>query len=169
MAHREDPSLRTSSRYPQDLKRAQETAYRLLSYKPRSRKELIERLGQKGFLQDVIEEVIRRLEAEGYIDDEAYGQGIAKSLIQRRLLGKEALRSELSKRGLEREITEKIIEDSYAGREEGDLAFQALERKWRTLREKPIEVAKRRASDYLRRKGFSFGVIRKVLMEKFEI
>lgn len=168
MVHREDLSLKKSSKPSQDLKRAQETAYRLLTYKSRSRNDLILRLKHKGFTEEIIKEVIKRLEVERYIDDEAYGQVLARSLIQRRFLGKEALRSELSKRGLEREVTEKIIEDSYNGREEGDLAAQALEKKWSSLREKPIEVAKRRASDYLRRKGFSFEVIRKVLMERFE-
>lgn len=152
-----------------DLGRAQEAAYRLLAYKPRSRKELISKLEEKGFSQEIIVEVIKRLEAKKYIDDEAYGQALARSLIQRRFLGKEALRAELSKRGLDREVVERIIEESYIERDEGDLATRALEKKWNSLRGKPLKVARRRASDYLRRKGFSYGVIRRVLLEKFEI
>jgi regulatory protein len=152
-----------------EFDRACQAAYRLLTYKPRSRKEMISRLEMKGFSSKVIEEAVKRLEAQKYIDDDSYGQSLARSLIQRKLLGRDALMSELLKRGLDRELVERIIENSYIESDESDLAIRALEKKWRNLSENPIEVAKRRASDYLRRKGFSFGIIRRVIVEKFGI
>ena len=164
---------RASSKSPldfsQDTGKARDAAYRLLAYKPRSRSELTLRLKQKGFSEETIEELIKRLEEHKYIDDEAYGLSLARTLIQRRLLGKEALKAELARKGLERELIEKIIEESYTEDDEGALAAKALEKKLSSLREKPLDVVKRRASDYLRRKGFSFGIIRRVLKEKFEI
>jgi SOS response regulatory protein OraA/RecX len=79
------------------------------------------------------------------------------------------VRAELLKKGLDIEVVKKITEESYIELDEGDLAIQALEKKWKTLKGRPLEVAKRRASDYLRRKGFPFSVIRKILVDKFEI
>lgn len=152
-----------------DFSRALEAAYRLLAYKQRSRKELISRLQRKGFPEEIIEGVARKLETQKYLDDEAYGQTLARSLIQRKFLGRDAVRAELLKRGLDVEVVKKITEESYIELDEGDLATQALEKKWKTLKGRPLEVAKRRASDYLRRKGFPWSVIRKVLVDKIEI
>ncbi|MBI5198775.1 MAG: regulatory protein RecX [Nitrospirae bacterium] len=153
----------------EDFSRALEAAYRLLAYKQRSRKELISRLQRKGFPEEIIEEVARKLETQKYLDDEAYGHTLARSLIQRKFLGRGAVRAELLKKGLDIEVVKKITEESYIELDEGDLAIQALEKKWKTLKGRPLEVAKRRASDYLRRKGFSLSVIRKILVDKFEI
>lgn len=152
-----------------DFSRALEAAYRLLAYKQRSRKELISRLQRKGFPEEVIEEVARKLETQKYLDDEAYGQTLARSLIQRKFLGRDAVRADLLKKGLDVEVVKKITEESYIELDEGDLAIQALEKKWKTLKGRPLDVAKRRASDYLRRKGFPWSVIRKVLVDKIEI
>lgn len=172
MARRGNPkkaSLKSSSDFSMEPGKAREAAYRLLTYKPRSRSELIVRLKQKGFSEEIIKGVITRLEEQRYIDDESYGLSLARSLIQRRLLGKEALRAELARKGLGRELIDKIIEECYTEDDEATLAAKALEKKLSSLKEKPVEVIKRRASDYLRRKGFSFGIIRRVLKEKFEI
>lgn len=169
MAHRRNLSKASSrghSGFSQDSGKAREAAYRLLTYKPRSRSELTARLEQKGFSEGIIEEVINRLEEQKYINDEEYGFYQARTLIQRRLLGKEALRAELTRKGLERELIERIIEESYTEDDEDAIAGRALEKKLRSLRDKSLEVARRRASDYLKRKGFSFGIIRRVLKEK---
>lgn len=157
------------SEQSEDFRRAKEAAYRFLTYKPRSRSELISRLEKKGFSKKIIGEIIKRLEEQKYVDDEAYGQAFASSLIQRRFLGREALRAELLKKGLDREVVERIIEESYAERDEGAIAILALEKKWNSLKGRPLEIARRRASDYLRRKGFPFTIIKRVLSEKFEM
>lgn len=150
-----------------ELKRARDTAYRLLAYRPRSKRELTLRLEKKGFPDDVIEEVIKRLGFLGYIDDDAYARTVADSLLQRKFLGKETLRAELLQKGIEREVVERTIEESYIERDEDNIARAALEKRWKALEEKPIEVAKRRASDFLKRRGFSFRTVKKVLDEKF--
>lgn len=152
-----------------DFRKAEEAAYRLLSYKPRSRRELFLRLEVKGFTREVIEDVIGKLESQKYLNDVAYGQTLARSLIQRKLLGKEALIAELLKKGLDRDVIERIAEESYNETDEFKLASEALEKKWNSLKGKPEEIVKRKASDYLRRKGFPFSVIRRVLIEKFEV
>jgi regulatory protein len=153
----------------EDFRKAQEAAYRLLSYKPRSRRELILRLEAKGFPENIIEELINKLEAQKYLDDESFGQAVARSLIRRKFLGKDALMAELLKKGLDRKLAERITGDSYSENNEEELAMQALEKKLKGLRERPVEIARRKASDYLRRKGFPFSIIGKVLNEKIGI
>jgi len=73
---------------------------------------------------------------------------------------------ELLKKGINRQMSERITEELYNEMDEAELANKALEKKLNSLRKISVELARRKASDYLRRKGFSFSIIRKVLTEK---
>lgn len=53
-----------------DLQQALNYAKRLLKFRARSKKELEERLMQKGFLQQIVQSTVEELEKSGLINDE---------------------------------------------------------------------------------------------------
>ena len=57
-----------------DLLQAQDYALKLLSYRERSSKEIQVRMERKGFEKDVIEEVLRYLESQKYLDDRRFAE-----------------------------------------------------------------------------------------------
>ena len=62
---------------------AYEAALRLLSYRPRSEKEMRFRLGRRGVAPEVVDETVRRLRRAHYLDDGAFAQFWARAAGQR--------------------------------------------------------------------------------------
>ena len=95
----------------QDDNQKQESYYMALKYlKPRrrSKQEMIAYLTKQGFMRDMIEESIQKLEQQGYINDRDY----ASAYVQEQLLvsskGPNKIRGELEKKG----IDDRVISDA---------------------------------------------------------
>ncbi|MBI5026954.1 MAG: regulatory protein RecX, partial [Nitrospirae bacterium] len=84
-------------------------ALRLLSYRSRSRKELTERLVQKGFDTDTVDSTIAALEQEGFIRDSALASELLRVAVEGKGLGREGIRALLTKRGIERELIKETL------------------------------------------------------------
>ena len=69
-------------------------AINLLSYRMRSKVELIHRLKRKKFNEDGIYSVMKILETKGYVDDQKFARAFAREKVRRKLIGPMALRSE---------------------------------------------------------------------------
>ena len=132
-------------------------AYRLLSYRGRSRKELAERLAGKGFESEGIERAIERLEACGLIDDRARAETLKRTAAEAKNLGKSGAMQYLRRMGIERPVAE----DALGGYDELDAARRFLRRKMRTIKGELDFAAKKKIGDSLRRRGFSTDTIRK--------
>ena len=59
--------------------KARDTALKYINNKQRTKKEIINKLREKDFTEDIIEKVIKLFEKYGYIDDYAYAGGDRKS------------------------------------------------------------------------------------------
>ncbi|MDO8281705.1 MAG: regulatory protein RecX [Thermodesulfovibrionia bacterium] len=138
---------------------AKSSALRLIDYRPRSRKEMIQRLKLKGFEDDEINGTIEYLERAGLINDEILADGLLKHAIERKLLGKRGAELFLYKRGIERNLISKVI-SSHTKENEDEAAKKLLEKKLRTLSKQPEEVIKRRLYGMLQRRGFASDVIK---------
>ncbi len=83
---------------------------RLLSYRDHSRKELINKLCQKGHKREYAESACESLEYYGYINDERYAQSLAESLVERKGMSVRGVKTELYHKGISREIADNIAE-----------------------------------------------------------
>ncbi|MCW2810151.1 MAG: regulatory protein RecX [Friedmanniella sp.] len=137
---------------------------RKLSAQARTRHELAEALRAKEVPDDAAAVVLDRMEEVGLVDDGAFAVDWVSSRQQRRHLSKSALRRELQTRGVDRDQIDQALsavgtDDEYAA------ALSLAERKYRTMGELSREVAYRRLSGALGRRGFSGGVAARVLGE----
>ncbi len=83
---------------------------RLLSYRDHSVKELVAKLIQKGHSREYCENAALKLVEYGYINDERYAQGLAENLLERKGMNANAIRNELLRKGISREISDNIVE-----------------------------------------------------------
>lgn len=83
---------------------------RLLSYRDHSRKELVTKLVQKGHKREYSENAAARLEEYGYVNDERYAQYFAQSLLERKGMNANAIKTELFRKGISREIADNVVE-----------------------------------------------------------
>lgn len=132
-------------------------AYRLLSYRGRSKKEIKERLERKGF--DNADETIRRLEQLGLIDDRARAEALKKAASESKHLGRASAVQYLRQMGIERQMAEEALRDY----DEIKAAEGLIRKKARILGKAGGQVSLRKLSDALRRRGFSSDTIRKVI------
>lgn len=146
------------------LEKAKQKAFRLLSVRGRSTKELRSRLKEKGFEEPVVEKVIARLLDLKYLDDESFAREWTQNLAVNRLYGNRRIEVSLLEKGIDR----KLIEQSIARVREEISEKQAINK----LMEKKIkgkkiieldEKEKRRLAQNLMGKGFPTGLIFEML------
>ncbi len=145
---RRDDSLEQVLRY----------AYRLLSYRGRSEKELSERLRMKGFDEDSINRAISGLRSDGYLDDRRLAVSIRRYAEESKYLSLPATRMLLKERG----IPPALIDEALAGFDEPEVAKRLVERRLRRMKSDD-NAAIRRLEGMLLRRGFLRGTIQEVI------
>ncbi len=83
---------------------------RLLSYHDQSEREMINKLTQKGHKREYAENAVEKLCEYGYVNDERYAENLAEKLVRTKGMSIKGIRSELYKKGISREICDKIAE-----------------------------------------------------------
>jgi len=141
---------------------AKTCALNLLSYRSRSRKELLDRLKRKGFSDGQISDAVKSLERAGLINDEGLAEELFRYSLERKPLGKRGLGALLARRGIDKELIDNTL-SARTGEMEEKAALMLVEKKIRTLKNHPEDIVKRRLWGMLRRRGFSSGVIHKVI------
>ena len=147
------------------LSKVQDQVYRFLSYRPRSEKEIRDYLGKKGLREEEKEKIVKKLKEEKLIDDLEFARWFLEQRQTFRPKGSYALRQELCQKGINEEIIDLVLPGK---KEELKLAKKALakaEKKYASFwgREK-----KEKLIAYLRRRGFSWEVVKKAVDERGE-
>ena len=137
------------------LARCLNTAYRFLSYRPRSEAEMKDRLYRRGFADSQIEIVINKLKEQKLLDDTAFAQFWKENRDAFRPRSQRLTRMELKKKGVADEIIKEVTDDS----NDMDSAYQAALKKAQRLSGADYEVFRRRLGDFLQRRGFGYAVI----------
>lgn len=145
------------------LSRAKNAAYRLLTYRPRSRAELVEKLRDREFDDIVIDRVLVDLERFGYINDRRFAEQWASSRVRLRGLGRRRVEQELRNKGVNRDIVREVLVETLSVDDEKAVAKQAAERKLRSMKNIEPLARKRRLAGFLERKGFSSEIIRSIV------
>ncbi|MBR5826396.1 MAG: regulatory protein RecX [Clostridia bacterium] len=92
------------------VRRAYNKAVDLLSRRDHSRKELLDKLRQKGYGEYAVE-AIEKLNDYGYIDDKRFAQIFAEELVRLKSYGKKRVEQELYRKGVERDIICEVISE----------------------------------------------------------
>lgn len=146
----------------ESLNKAKDRAFLLLSYRARSEKEIRDRLAQAGYEADVIDEVVSRLYALNYLDDQDFAKKFISARQAERPAGRRALAWELKRKGLDAET----VETAVAGLDDDTERAAALEaaraRAARYAEMEPRE-ARRKLGAFLQRRGFVWDTINNVL------
>jgi regulatory protein len=143
--------------------RAKNTAYRFLTYRPRSRAELRQKLQEKAFDTVVIDAVLEDLVRLGYVNDRQFAEQFASSRIRLRGLGRRRVARELGNKGIERGIVSETLARIFEGDTEIETAKKAAEKKLASLKEVDRGTRQRRLAGFLERRGFSYEVINTII------
>lgn len=139
-------------------------AYRLLAHRARSRAELTARLRGKGHDEPAVQAVVERLAGEGLIDDQAFAAAFVAD--KRRFAGWGAGRiaRELDRLGVDPALVQAALPSTDdAAADELRRARAALER--RGPADAPLEQSRKRAYEFLVRRGYATSVAYRVVRE----
>ena len=150
------------------LKRAEMTAVWHLARRDMTYKQVEDKLKNKGvFPPDVIQEMMDKCVTQRWVDDERYAENFVRSRSEDRKLGKNAIRMELIKKGVDRELIDNALEDV-----DRDSEYQhALELVEKQLpRTQNLEKQKRvaRLLGMLARKGYPSDIAYAVIREAMD-
>ena len=137
-----------------ELKKAKNYAFLLLKFRPRSEKEIYQRLKNKKFNEEIIKNTVAFLKDKEFIDDNYFAKDWIQSRIKRPL-GLGRLRAELKVKGVDKEIIDSQIEEIKKDYAEEDIVKAIAKAKISKLKGIEPLKAKRRILDYLLRRGFS--------------
>lgn len=148
------------------LWKAREASLGLLSYRPRTSRELQRRLVRKDFPEDVAASTVEELAEKGLVDDAAFSESFVRDRLRFRPRGRRRLVQELRAKGVTPETAEASVGAVLEQAEvtEIDLARQAAARFAPRAGEDPRR-ARRRLHAFLARRGFGSAAIREVLDE----
>jgi regulatory protein len=138
------------------LQRCLNTAYRYLSYRPRSQVELTERLHRRGFNGDSVAAVLTRLKGQGLVDDLAFAQFWQENRRSFRPRSQQLTRRELRQKGVSQDIIDRVVSEL----DDEDSAYRAAVNKARRLDTADYESFRRKLGQFLQRRGFSYGLIK---------
>ena len=129
-------------------------ALRFLSYRPRSEEEVRRRLSKR-FRPTAVEEAVKTLKDRGLLDDMAFATFWRRSREHNRPLGVAAIRWELLRRGVSREVAEEAL----CGLDEEEGAYQAGRRVVRKLCAVDYATFRKVLGTHLGRRSFRRGAI----------
>jgi regulatory protein len=137
------------------FRRCLNAAANYLSYRPRSESELKERLARRNFDADSITAVLALLKEQNLVDDLTFAQFWRDSRQSSRPISQQLTRLELRQKGVAEDIIDQVVDTV----NDDDSAYQAAMGKLRSLTQTDYPSFRRRLGGYLKRRGFSYGVI----------
>lgn len=138
---------------------ALQRALRLLGFRARSEAELRRWLLRRSFSESVVERVIERLRAWGYVDDLAFARQWVSQRATRR--GPKALAYELRRKGVNPELVRAVVCEASDPVQTLEAALALARKRW-DARLEP-RVRRRRIAQLLARRGFPGEIIEAVL------
>jgi regulatory protein len=130
-------------------------ALRYLSYRPRSEFELKERLQRRGFDGDSMGAVLTKLKEQELVNDVAFAQFWKDNRESFSPRSKRLTGLELRRKGVDEDTIAQVVDVI----DDDDSAYRAALGKARSLSLSDYQDFRQRLAGYLRRRGFSYGVI----------
>lgn len=141
--------------------RTMNRAVKLLAAKPRSIRELRERLLEKPWTnEEIVNRVVEKLKEYKYLDDEQYARDLAVSKLRQKPQGRRRLQQTMAQRKLDKETVEAAIAEAFEKLPEETLIEQAIAKRLRTRGTPDTREDKKKFYDHLLRQGFGYELIR---------
>ena len=135
--------------------RAMQQALLFLSYRARSEKEIRQNLSKHEIPDTIIEDTLERLRRNGFANDKQFASAWVENRSTFRPRGRRALALELRQKGIDNATIESALE----GVDEEALAYEAGLKKARKLTALEWSDFRKKTSEFLARRGFSYSVI----------
>jgi regulatory protein len=143
--------------------RAKAKALRLLSYRALTTDELRQKLLDREFSERTTERVIEDLRRVGLLNDEAFASSYIRSRMIQRPSSKKLLILELKHKGIGEAAAGEAVESAYGLQSEEAVAGALFRAKMASLKGEDARKARKKAVEFLFRRGFDWELIRSAM------
>jgi len=155
--------------HDETVERAHASALNVLSYRPRSGREIALHLQKKAVPPEVIEAVIQRLQRSGLVNDQEFARFWVENRQKFRPRGERVLRMEMNQKGLARDVVDQALESLP---DEENTAYTLALTKIRTFQQYDDRNFANKLIGFLQRRGFRYevasAVARRIVTERTE-
>lgn len=142
---------------------------RFLSYRPRSEKELKDKLKIKKVEFSIIERIILKLKEHNFLNDEEFTKWWIDQRTTFRPRSLRLIKIELKQKGILNDVIDNIIQNSeYKIKNEKEKAYKLIEKKMERLKDLPRQEVYQKAGSFLARRGFDMDTIHSVIDEFYK-
>jgi regulatory protein len=163
------PALIAAIEKAEELVGAKGAAIRFLSVRPRTEREIRDKLREKEFSDEEIAQTITALRNSSLLDDAAFARMYIRDALAGRTAGKMLLKRKLLLLGVDKSVVEEAIEETFAGVDVQAAALaqarQFIKKTQNLKKDEPPLKRRGRISSFLARKGYSWDTIEGVLKE----
>lgn len=145
--------MKTSS-----FEKARDYAFLLLKFRPRSEKELYQRLKKKRFDDGIIRETLAFLKEKGFVNDTNFSRAWIESRLKKPL-GLRKIKQELRQKGITKEIIDRQLQDLKKNYFEEEIVRRVAQARMGRLKDIDPRKVKSRIYAYLLRRGFSPDIV----------
>jgi len=138
-----------------------------LTGRARSRSDLAAKLAQRNVPEEIAVRLLDRFEEVGLVDDAAFARGWVEQRQSGRGLARRALAQELRRKGIDDEVAREAL-DEIDPEHEVEAARTLVRRKLRSVSDVDQQVAVRRLTGMLARKGYPPSVAFRVVREELD-
>ncbi len=152
----------------QQLILCKSTAYSFASYKPRTKKQIYDKLVTLDFSQEEIAQSLVFLEEYNLIDDYEFSRKFIQNRLLTKKIGELKIKQELASKGVDKNTIEQAIESFYPKENVEELINAEIDKKIRQISRKPKEKQYLALFNYLLGRGFKIEDIKKAIAKHFE-
>jgi len=145
--------------------RGKEYLLRLLSRRIYSKYEILKKLSNRGYSKNIIANLVLWLESNNYINDELFARTWAQFRLRDKPIGRYKLYQELRIKGIEQDIIQNILDETYNQIDELTLARNLIKEKIVSSKIKNISIDPKKIYNFLLRRGFSIEITRNICDE----
>ena len=162
-----DPATIQSLHSTEGLLNAKNAALRFLSVRPRTVREIRDKLREKEFADSEINSTIEELQRAGLLDDASFARMYIRNAMQVRPIGKILLKRKMLLLGVDLKTIESALAESLPEYDQSQIAKASAEkflaRGSHTGKQRDLMKERKRAGGYLARRGFTWDVIEPIL------
>jgi regulatory protein len=161
------PELLSEMESTEELTTVRNAALRFLAHRARTVHEVREKLLKKKFPGKKVERVLDDLQESGLLNDRQFAGMYIRDQLASRPTGRLLLRQKLRQLGVEKQLTEEVLDETFRFLSQKDAVHRAVEKFMRTRagRVKDPVAFRNRLAGFLARRGFSWDDITPVLKQ----
>lgn len=144
--------------------KAYNMAIRYLSYRMRTKKEMVDYLVKKEMDEEVIQQVLTKLESEGLLDDGAFADAFVRTRINTSTKGPQLIKRELLQKGVSEEEANTALE-MYTYEKQLDKLIRLVIKTFKPTSKKSYQEQIRSMKVSFLQKGFGADVIQEAITE----